>query len=223
MPSLPSAASPKQSPKISGVILQPPQQQIGKTALPQSTLVNQQEKEKQQQQKPTQVNQVQQIIVPTALTTSKASQQLQSRFQTQQKIILPQPSPASQTFSTQSFSQPQQTASQQHVLLQLIKQQEDLHRQNSAFTHDKQQLGTQAVQASKLLPTSVPSQPFSAHSLSLPYPGFLTFSDPMAALSGARVDLMKTTHLTPLTMVSLDSSQNGPTDRAQVRALSFLF
>ena len=205
-----SASSSAFQKKVSGLILQ----QQGKTLLPQATLVSQQEKEKQQ--KPTQVNTLQQIIVP-ALPVSKATQQqLQPRFQPQQKIILPQPSPTSQAFSAQSFSQPQQTASQQHVLLQLIKQQDDLHRQNSAFAHDKQQLGTQQAQAPKLLPTTVPSQQFSAHPLSLSYPGFLTFSDPMGALSGARVDMMKTTHLAPLSMVSLDSSQTGPKDRAQV-------
>ena len=186
-------------------------QHPGKLALVQPTLANNQEKEKQPQKTPTQVNAVQQIIVPTAVAVSKATQ---ARFQAQQKILLPQPS-VSQTFSTQPFSQPQATASQQHVLLQLIKQQDDHHRQNSAFAHDKHQLGTQQVQASKLLPASVPGQPFSAHSLSLSYPGFLTFSDPMAA----RVDMLKTTHLTPLSMVSLDTSQNGPKDRSQVRTL----
>lgn len=193
--------------------------QQAKPALPQQTIITQQEKEKQQI--PTQVNTLPQIIVP-ALPVSKATQQqLQPRFQSQQKIILPQPSPTSQPFSTQSFSQPQQTASQQHVLLQLIKQQDDLHRQNSAFTHDKQQLGAQQAQVPKLLPTTGPSQQFTAHSLSLSYPGFVTFSDPMGA-SGARVNMMKTTHLTPLSMVSLDSSQTGPKDRAQVTKEPFI-
>ena len=202
-----SSAFQKQLPKVSGMVVQQ-----SKPALPQQTIITQQEKEKQQM--PAQVNTLQQIIVP-ALPVSKATQQqLQPRFQSQQKIILPQPSPTSQPFSTQSFSQPQQTASQ-HVLLQLIKQQDDLHRQNSAFTHDKQQLGAQQAQAPKLLPTTGPSQQFTAHSLSLSYPGFVTFSDPMGA-SGARVNMMKTTHLTPLSMVTLDSSQAGPKDRTQV-------
>ncbi|XP_015748782.1 PREDICTED: serine/arginine repetitive matrix protein 1-like [Acropora digitifera] len=201
-----SSASPKQSPKVSSVLVQP--QHPGKLALPQPALANTQDKEKQHQKTPTQVNAVQQIIVPTAVAVSKATQQ---RFQTQQKILLPQPPSVSQTFSTQPFSQAQPTATQQHVLFQLIKQQDDHHRQNSAFVHDKHQLGTQQVQASKLLPASVPGQPFSAHSLSLPYPGFVTVTDPMAA----RVDMLKTTHLTPLSMVSLDTSQNGPKDRSQ--------
>lgn len=201
-----SSASPKQSPKVSGVLVQP--QHPGKLALPQPTLANTQDKEKQHQRTPTQVNAVQQIIVPTAVAVSKATQ---PRFQTQQKILLPQPPSVSQTFSTQPFSQAQPIATQQHVLLQLIKQQDDHHRQNSAFAHDKHQLGTQQVQASKLLPASVPGQPFSAHSLSLSYPGFVTVTDPMAA----RVDMLKTTHLTPLSMVSLDTSQNGPKDRSQ--------
>ena len=213
-----SSASPSTfQKKVSGLV---PQQQQGKAVLPQQTLISQQEKDKQQ--KPAQVNTVQQIIVPTLPVSKATQQQLQPRFQPQQKIILPQPSPTSQAFSTQSFAaQPQQTANQQHVLLQLIKQQDDLHRQNSAFAHDKQQLGTQQAQAAKLLPSTVPSQQFSAHSLSLSYPGFLTFSDPMGALSGARVDMMKTTHLAPLSMVSLDNSQTGAKDRAQVSTVRF--
>ena len=203
-----SSAFQKQPLKVGGLILQQT-----KTSLPQQTLITQQEKDKQP--KPTAVNALQQIILP-ALPTSKATQQsqLQPRFQ-QQKIILPQPSPTNVAFSTQ-FSQPQQTPNQQHVLLQLIKQHDDLHRlpnQNSAFGHDKQQLVTQQGQAPKLLPTTGPSP--QAHSLSLSYPGFLTFSDPMA-LSGARVDMMKTTHLAPLPMVPLDSSQTGTKERAQV-------
>lgn len=201
-----SSASPKQSPKVSSVLVQP--QHPGKLALPQPALANTQDKERQHQKTPTQVNAVQQIIVPTAVAVSKATQ---PRFQTQQKILLPQPPSVSQTFSTQPFSQAQPIATQQHVLLQLIKQQDDHHRQNSAFAHDKHQLGTQQVQASKLLPASVPGQPFSAHSLSLSYPGFVTVADPMAA----RVDMLKTTHLTPLSMVSLDTGQNGPKDRSQ--------
>ena len=214
--SSPSSAFQKQPLKVSGLI---PQQ--AKTAVPPQALANQQDKvDKQHKQTP--VNTLQQIIVPAlpaSKTTLTQQHQLQPRFQPQQKIILPQPSPTSQGFSTQSFSQPQQTTSQQHVLLQLIKQKDDLQRlpnQNSAFSHDKQQLGAQQAQAQKLLPTTGPSQQqFSAHSLSLSYPGFLTFSDPMA-LSGARVDMMKTTHLAPLPMVSIDSSQAGPKDRAQV-------
>ena len=95
-----------------------------------------------------------------------------------------------------------------------------MHRlsgQNSAFSHDKTQLGPQQVQAQKLLSSAVPTQQFAAHSLSLSaYPGFLTFSDPMS-LSGARVDMMKATHLAPLQMVSLDSTQTGPKERSQVR------
>lgn len=199
---------------MSSVLVQP--QHPGKLALPQPTLTNTQEKEKQHQKTLTQVNAVQQIIVPTAVAVSKATQ---PRFQTQQKILLPQPPSVSQTFSTQPFSQAQPTANQQHVLFQFIKQQDDHHRQNSAFAHDKHQLGSQPVQASKLLPASVSGQPFSAHSLSLSYPGFVTVTDPMAA----RVDMLKTTHLTPLSMVSLDTSQNGPKDRSQVRTVVCIY
>lgn len=202
--SSPSSTLQKQSLNVGGLILQQP-----KTNSPQHI---QQEK----QFKPTQVNATLQPIMVSALATSKPAQQqqqhqqsqLQPRFQ-QQKIILPQPSPTSV-----AFSQPQQTPSQQHVLLQLIKQQEDHHRlpNQATFGLDKQQLGTQQAQAAKLLPTTVPNQ---GHSLSLSYPGFLTFTDQMA-LSGARVDMMKATHLAPLSMVSLDGSQAGAKDRAQV-------
>lgn len=217
-----SSAFQKQPMKVNSLLVQSP-----KTTLPQQTLTAQLDKDKQQKQTP--VNALAQVIVP-AQPASKTTQQqpqlqqqqpLQARFQHQHKIILPQPSPTTQGFSSPSFSpQPQQTASQQHVLLQLIQQQDDSHRlvgQNSAFSHDKAQLGSQPVQTQKLLPSSVPNQPFSAHSLSLSYPGaFLTFSDPMG-LSGPRVDMMKATHLAPLQMVSLDNSQTGPKERSQVR------
>ena len=217
----------KQPVKVNSLLVQPT-----KTTLPQQTLVTQLDKDKQKQ---TPVNALTQVIVP-AQPASKTTQQppqlqqqqqsLQARFQPQHKIILPQPSPTTQGFSTPSFSsQPQQTASQQHVLLQLIQQQDDGHRlvsQNSAFSHDKAQLGAQSVQTQKLLPSSVPNQPFSAHSLSLSYPGaFLTFSDPVG-LSGPRVDMMKATHLAPLQMVSLDNNQTGPKERSQVRVGYFL-
>ena len=169
--SSPSSTLQKQSLNVGGLILQQP-----KTNSPQQI---QQEK----QFKPTQVNATLQPIMVSALATSKPAQQqqqqqhqqsqLQPRFQ-QQKIILPQPSPTSV-----AFSQPQQTPSQQHVLLQLIKQQEDHHRLPNQATLglDKQQLGTQQAQASKLLPTTGPNQ---GHSLSLSYPGFLTFTDQTA-------------------------------------------
>ena len=217
-----SSSSPlfqKQPVKVNSLLVQPP-----KTTSAQQTLAAQLEKDKQKQ---TPVNALAQVIMP-AQPTSKTTQQqlqqqqpLQARFQPQHKIILPQPSPTTQGFSSPSFSsQPQQTASQQHVLLQLIQQQDDGHRlvgQNSAFSHDKTQLGAQPVQTQKLLPSSVPNQPFSAHSLSLSYPGaFLTFSDPMG-LSGPRMDMMKATHLAPLQMVSLDNNQTGPKERSQVR------
>lgn len=203
--SSPSSTLQKQSLNVGGLVLQQP-----KTNSPQQI---QQEK----QFKPTQVNATLQPIMVSSLATSKPAQQqqqqhqqpqLQPRFQ-QQKIILPQPSPTSV-----AFSQAQQTPSQQHVLLQLIKQQEDHHRlpNQATFGLDKQQLGTQQAQAAKLLPTTGPNQ---GHSLSLSYPGFLTFTDQMA-LSGARVDMMKATHLAPLSMVSLDGSQAGTKDRAQV-------
>ena len=217
----------KQPIKVNSLLVQSP-----KTTLPQQTLAAQLDKDKQQKQTP--LNALAQVIVP-AQPASKTTQQqpqlqqqpLQARFQPQHKIILPQPSPTTQGFSSPSFSsQPQQTASQQHVLLQLIQQQDDGHRlvgQNSAFSHDKAQLGSQPVQAQKLLPSSVPNQPFSAHSLSLSYPGaFLTFSDPMG-LSGPRVDMMKATHLAPLQMVSLDSNQTGPKERSQVRVSDVSF
>ena len=197
-----------------------------KTALPPQTLLAQQEKEKQQKQ--AQVNLMSQVIAPvhpTSKTTQQVQQQqqqqqqqqLQSRFQPQQKIILPQPLSTSQAFAAPSFPQTQQTANQK-VLLQLIQQGDDMHRlssQNAAFSHDKTQLVSQQVQAQKLLPGTVPAQQFATQSLSLPgYPGFLTFSDPR---TGARVDMMKTTHLAPLPMVSLDNNQTGPKERSQVR------
>ena len=215
-----SSSVQKQPVKVNSLLLQPT-----KTALAQQALLAQLDKDKQQKQAP--LNALPQVIVP-AQPTSKATQQqqqqqqqqLQARFQPQHKIILPQPSPTTQGFSTSSFtSQPQQTANQQHVLLQLIQQQDDVHRlpgQNAAFSHDKTQLGAQQVQTQKLLPSTVPNQPFSAHSLSLSYPGtFLTFSDPMG-LSGSRVDMMKAAHLAPLQMVTLDNSQTGPKERSQV-------
>ena len=219
----------KQPIKVNSLLVQPP-----KTTIPQQTLAAQLDKDKQQKQTP--VNALAQVIVPAQLASKTTQQQpqlhqqqpLQARFQPQHKIILPQPSPTTQGFSSPSFSsQPQQTASQQHVLLQLIQQQDDGHRlvgQNSAFTHDKVQLGSQPVQTQKLLPSSVPNQPFSAHSLSLSYPGaFLTFSDPMG-LSGPRVDMMKATpHLAPLQMVSLDNNQTGPKERSQVRTSDAYF
>lgn len=224
-----SSSFQKQPVKVNSSLVQPT-----KTTLPQQTLVAQLDKDKHQKQ--TTVNALAQVIVP-AQPASKTTQQqpqlqqqqspIQARFQPQHKIILPQPSPTTQGFSTPSFSsQPQQTASQQHVLLQLIQQQDDGHRlvgQNSAFSHDKAQLGAQSVQTQKLLPSSVPNQPFSAHSLSLSYPGaFLTFSDPMG-LSGPRVDMMKATHLAPLQMVSLDNNQTGPKERSQVRVSNVSF
>ena len=215
----------KQPIKVNSLLVQAP-----KTSLPQQTLTAQLDKDKQQKQTP--LNALAQVIVPAqpaSKTTQQQQQQpqlqqqqpLQARFQPQHKIILPQPSPTTQGFASPSFSsQPQQTASQQHVLLQLIQQQDDGHRlvgQNSAFSHDKAQLGSQPVQTQKLLPSSVPNQPFSAHSLSLSYPGaFLTFSDPLG-LSGPRVDMLKATHLAPLQMVSLDNNQTGPKERSQVR------
>lgn len=224
-----SSSSPslqKQPVKVNSLLLQPT-----KTTLPQQTLLAQLDKDKQQKQ--AQVNALPQVIVP-AQPTSKAAQQqqqqqqqqqLQARFQPQHKIILPQPSPTTQGFSASPFtSQPQQTTSQQHVLLQLIQQQDDAHRltgQNATFSHDKTQLGAQQVQTQKLLPSTVPNQPFSAHSLSLSYPGtFLTFSDPMG-LSGPRVDMMKAAHLAPLQMVSLDNSQTGSKERTQVSEAPF--
>ena len=210
--SSPSLTLQKQSLNVGGLILQQP-----KTNSPQQI---QQERDKQF--KPTQVNATLQPVMVSALATSKPAQQqqqqqqqqqhqqsqLQPRFQ-QQKIILPQPSPTSV-----AFSQPQQTPSQQHVLLQLIKQQDDHHRlpNQATFGLDKQHLGAQQAQAAKLLPTTGPNQ---GHSLSLSYPGFFTFTDQMA-LSGARMDMMKATHLAPLSMVSLDGSQAGTKDRAQV-------
>ena len=226
-----SSAFQKQPMKVNSLLVQSP-----KTSLSQQTLAAQLDKDKQQKQTP--LNALAQVIVP-AQPASKTTQQqpqlqqqqqqpLQARFQAQHKIILPQPSPTTQGFSSPTFSsQPQQTASQQHVLLQLIQQQDDGHRlvgQNSAFSHDKAQLGSQPIQTQKLLPSSVPNQPFSAHSLSLSYPGaFLTFSDPMG-LSGPRVDMLKATHLAPLQMVSLDSNpQTGPKERSQVRVSDSFF
>ncbi|PFX24569.1 protein AF-10-like [Stylophora pistillata] len=199
-----------------------------KTALPPQTLLAQQEKEKQQKQ--AQVNVMSHVITsahPTSKTTQQVQQQqvqqqqqqqqqLQSRFQPQQKILLPQPLPTSQAFAVPSFPQTPQKANQK-VLLQLIQQGDDIHRlssQNSAFSHDKTQLVSQPVQAQKLLPGTVPTQQFAAPSLSLPYPGFLTFRDPMN-LTGTRVDMMKAAHLAPLQMVSLDNSQTGPKERSQ--------
>lgn len=223
-----SSAFQKQPIKVNSLLVQSP-----KTSLPQQALAAQLDKDKQQKQ--TALNALAQVIVPTQPASKTTQQQpqlqqqqsLQARFQPQHKIILPQPSPTTQGFSSPSFSsQPQQTASQQHVLLQLIHQQDDGHRlvgQNSAFSHDKAQLGSQPVQAQKLLPSSVPNQPFSAHSLSLSYPGtFLTFSDPMG-LSGPRVDMLKATHLAPLQMVSLDNNQTGPKERSQVRVSDAFF
>ena len=222
-----SSAFQKQPIKVNSLLVQPP-----KASLPQQTLAAQLDKDKQKQ---TPLNALAQVIVP-AQPASKTTQQqlqqqqqqhqpLQARFQPQHKIILPQPSPTTQGFSSPSFSS-QQTTSQQHVLLQLIQQQDDGHRlvgQNSAFSHDKAQLGSQPVQTQKLLPSSVPNQPFSAHSLSLSYPGaFLTFSDPMG-LSGPRVDVLKATHLAPLQMVSLDNNQTGPKERSQVRVSDSFF
>ena len=218
---LASSSLQKQAAKVNSLLLQPT-----KTTTPQQTFQAQLDKEKLQKQ--AQVNAVPQVLV-SAQSTSKATQQqqqqLQARFQPQHKIILPQPSPTTQAFSTPSFtSQPQQTASQQHVLLQLIQQQDDVHRlsgQTATFSHDKTQLAAQQVQTQKLLPTTVPNQTFSAHSLSLSYPGaFLTFSDPMG-LSGARVDMMKAAHLAPLQMVSLENNQTGPKERSQVSSALF--
>lgn len=212
-----SSSFQKQPVKVNSLLLQPT-----KTTLPHQAIVAQLDKDKQHKQ--AQLNVLPQVIMsaqPTSKTTQQQQQQqqLQSRFQPQQKILLPQPLTTTQGFSTPSYSQPQQTASQQRVLLQLIQQQDDHHRlpgQNSTFSHDKSQLGAQQIQTQKLLPSTVPNQPFSAHSLSLSYPGFLTFSEPMG-LSGARVDMMKATHLAPLQMVSLDSSQTGAKERSQVR------